>query len=120
MTAVPPLPVAPVLAVDGAEIAFLVGPFVPDADLLLLQPGDVGVAAQEPEQFDDDRTQMELLGPDQKEAFGEIEPHLVAEDREGARAGPVLLWNARVEDAAEELLVGLHDLSMAGAAGLWK
>ncbi len=42
------LPVAPLLAVDRAEFARLVGPFVPDADLAVLQPLDVGVAAQEP------------------------------------------------------------------------
>ena len=43
------LPVAPLLAVNRAEVAIGIGPFVPDADLALFQPGDVGVAAQEPQ-----------------------------------------------------------------------
>ena len=48
VTAVRRFPVAPLLAVDRAEIALFVGPFVPDADLVLLQPADIGVAAQKP------------------------------------------------------------------------
>src|SRR3546814_15694934 len=66
-------PIAPLLAVDGAEIAAFVGPFVPDGHLAILQPADVGVAAQEPEQFDDDRAQMELLGGQHRETRGEID-----------------------------------------------
>src|SRR3546814_2387025 len=62
MAAIGGRPIAPLLAVDGAEIAAFVGPFVPDGHLAILQPADVGVAAQEPEQFDDDRAQMALLG----------------------------------------------------------
>src|SRR3546814_5529232 len=61
MDAVRPLPVAPLLAVDGAEVARLVGPFVPDADLVLLEVRDVGVALQEPEQLDADRAQGSFL-----------------------------------------------------------
>src|SRR3546814_7478203 len=66
-------PIAPLLAVDGAEIAAFVGPFVPDGHLAILQPADVGVAAQEPEQFDDDRAQMALLGGQLRESRGAIE-----------------------------------------------
>src|SRR3712207_8043896 len=47
----------------------------------LLEPGDVGVAAQEPEQLDDDRAEVELLGRQQRETLGHVEAHLVAEDR---------------------------------------
>src|SRR3546814_8886218 len=91
MDAVRPLPVAPLLAVDGAEVARLVGPFVPDADLVLLEVRDVGVALQEPEQLDDDRAQVQLLGGEEREASLQVESHLVAEDRKGADAGAVLL-----------------------------
>ena len=69
---------------------------------------DIGVAAQEPEQFDQDRAQMQLLGGEQREALGEVEAHLVAEHGERAGAGPVLLRDALVEDPAEEVEIGLH------------
>jgi hypothetical protein len=77
------------LAVDRAEIAILVGPFVPDAHLAVLQPADIGVAAQEPQQFDDDRSDVELLGGEQGKARREIEAHLVPEHRARAGAGAV-------------------------------
>ena len=96
-----PFPVAPLLAVDRAELAALVRPFVPDPDPVLLQPGDVGLAAQEPEQFDDYRAQVELLGGQKREAVGKVEAHLVAEDGEGADSGPVFLLGALVEDPGE-------------------
>ena len=102
------LPAPPLLAVDRAEIARLVRPFVPDADLVLLQPADIGVAAQEPEQFDQDRAEVQLLGGEQGEALRQVEAHLVAEHRKRAGAGPVLLLDALVEDAPEEVEIGLH------------
>jgi hypothetical protein len=37
-------PAAPLVAVDGAEIAVFIGPFVPDADAVVVQVFDVGVA----------------------------------------------------------------------------
>ncbi len=36
-------PTAPLLAVDGSEIAVLVGPFVPDRDTVLVQVADVRI-----------------------------------------------------------------------------
>src|SRR3546814_10564219 len=38
MAAIGGRPIAPLLAVDGAEIAAFVGPFVPDGHLAILQP----------------------------------------------------------------------------------
>ena len=108
MTAVRRLPVAPLLAVDGAEIAVLVGPFVPDAHLAVLQPAHVGVAAQEPQQLDDDRSQVELLGGQHRKPLRQIEAHLVAEHAERARAGPVHLPRARIEHAAHQVEILLH------------
>ena len=61
-------PGAPLLAVDRAQFAVRVRPFVPDADAVLLQPAHVGVAAQEPQQLVDDGLQVQLLGGDQRKA----------------------------------------------------
>src|ERR1700712_2603782 len=44
-----PRPGAPLLTVDRAELARLVGPLVPDRDPALLQPAHIGVATQEPQ-----------------------------------------------------------------------
>ena len=109
-------PGAPLLAVDRAEIAVLVGPFVPDGDAVLVEIFDVGFAAQEPEQFVDDRFQMQLLGGEQRKAGGKVEPHLMAEDRAGADAGAVALLHALGEHAVHEVEILAHCLgSLAGS-----
>jgi hypothetical protein len=46
---------------------------------MLAQPGDVGVAPQEPQQLVDQRAHVDLLGRHQREAVGEIDAQLVAE-----------------------------------------
>jgi hypothetical protein len=101
-------PGAPLLTVDRAEVATLVGPFVPDADAVLAQIGDIGVPLQEPEQFVNDGFQVQPLGSDERKSFREVEAHLVAEDGQGARAGAIGLGVALVEDAPEEVVVFLH------------
>ena len=93
-------PRAPLLAVDRPELAALVGPFIPDGDALLAQPGDIGVAAQEPQQLADDRAQVNALRRDQREALRQIEAQLLAEQRQRAGARAVALARAAVEDAA--------------------
>jgi hypothetical protein len=60
-------PTAPLLAVDGTQVAALVGPFVPDGHRIVAQILDVRFAFQEPQQLVNDRAQMEFLGSDQRE-----------------------------------------------------
>jgi len=76
-------------AVDRTEIAVLVRPLVPDADPMLPEIGDVGVALQKPQQFVGDRLPVQPLRRQHRKAGGQIEAHLMAEDRAGSRAGPV-------------------------------
>ena len=47
-------PVAPLRAIDAAQVAVLVRPFVPDRHAVVVETFDVRVAAQKPEQFVDD------------------------------------------------------------------
>ena len=91
-----------------AQGAVGVGPFVPDPHAALLQPAGVGVAAQEPEQLVDDALQVHLLGGEQRETLLEVEAHLIAERRESAGAGAVVLSDAVGKYMAQEVLVLLH------------
>jgi hypothetical protein len=54
-------PRAPLRSIDRAEIAILVGPFVPDRNAVVFQIFDVGVAFEKPEQFVDDRFQRQYF-----------------------------------------------------------
>jgi hypothetical protein len=70
-----------------------------------LQPPGIAVAAQEPQQLEDDRLQVHLLRRHQREAFVQVEAHLVAEDALGAGAGAVGLGHAMHGDVAHEVFV---------------
>ena len=101
-------PGAPLLAVDGTEVAVRVGPFVPDRNAMRLEIGDVGVAAQEPDELAHDRLEMQLLGGDERKALPEIEPELPAEQRAHAGSGAVHFDRAVVKRLAHEIEIGLH------------
>jgi hypothetical protein len=51
---------------------------------------------------------VDLLGRHQREALGQVEAHLVAEHRERAGAGAVVLALAPVADEAHEVVVLAH------------
>ncbi len=104
-------PAPPLLAVHRAEFALRVGPLVPDADLVVLEVGDVGFALQEPQQLVHDRAQVQLLGGHQREAGVEIEAHLPAEHAARAGAGAVGFLRAVLEHVAQQVQVGLHGVA---------
>src|SRR5690606_31025768 len=98
LAAVGRAPLAPLRAVDRAEIAVLVGPFVPDRDAVAAQILDVRVACEKPQELVNDRAQMQLLRREQRETFREIEPHLMTEHAERACAGAIVLARAALAD----------------------
>src|SRR5437660_12860164 len=66
-------PRTPLISIDGTELASRIGPFVPDGDVVLMQPSDVGLAAKEPQQFINNRAQVKLLGCQQRKSVAQIE-----------------------------------------------
>ena len=68
-----------------------ISPFIPDADPVIRQILDVGVARQKPQQFVDDRFKVNFLGGEQRKTGIEVKPQLRAEDAQRAGAGAVIL-----------------------------
>ncbi len=101
-------PAAPLVAVDRAEVAVLVGPFIPDRHAVFLQVADVGLTFEEPQQLVDDRAQVAFLRRDQRKTLGQIEAHLVAEDAVGASAGAVALVSAVFTHMPHQVEVLFH------------
>ena len=62
-------PVAPLCPIDAAEVAFLIGPLVPDADIIFPQVADVCLAFQEPEQLVDDGAEVEFFRGEERETL---------------------------------------------------
>ena len=106
--AVGAFPGDPLFAVDGAEVAVFVGPFVPDAHAVFLQIAHIGVAFEEPEQLVDDAFQVQLFGGYERKAFAEIKAHLVSKAGDRARTGAVIFFDALFEYVAHEVEVLLH------------
>mgnify|MGYP006197158293 CR=1 FL=1 len=81
------------MAVNRPQLAIFISPLIPDADAVFLEVLDIGITLQKPQQLMDDRAQVQLLGCEEREALRQVEPHLVTEHAERARAGegPTLL-----------------------------
>jgi hypothetical protein len=101
-------PISPLLAIHGAEFALLVRPFVPDADVMIAQIFDVGVAAQEPQKLINDRPQVQLLGGHQRKAILKVEAHLITEHAQRAGSGAIALGGAVQPDVAQEVEILPH------------
>ena len=89
------------MAVDGAQLAVFVGPFVPDAHAMFLQIAHVGIALQEPQQLIDDAFQVQFLGGEHGEPVVEVVAALCAEDADGACSRAVALLGSLAEDAVK-------------------
>jgi len=85
-------PIAPLRAVDTAQVTIGIGPFIPDSHLVFVEILDIRITAQEPEQFMDDGTQMDLFGSQQRKGIPQREPGLGTEHGQcfdpGAVRGP--------------------------------
>ncbi len=105
-------PRPPLVAVDRAEVAVVVGPFIPDRDAVFFQISDIGRALQKPDQLMNNRLQMQLLGGHHREAFLQIETHLVTKYRSRTGTGTISFIGAMCENMAHEVKILMHDLLM--------
>jgi hypothetical protein len=101
-------PVRPLRAIDAAQVAVRVRPFVPDRHAVFVERFHVRLAAQKPEQLVDDGLEMGFLGRDERKAVAQRKAHLCAEDGIGAGAGAVGLELAVFEDVPEQIEVLNH------------
>ena len=72
---------------------------------------DVGVAGQKPQQLVNDRLERQLLGSQHRKSSGQIEAHLMAEDRQRAGAGAVAFLRAVRENSFQKVVVLIHDVA---------
>ena len=70
-------PAAPLVPVNWAQVSRLIGPFVPNANAIFLEVSNVGVSLEEPKQFMDDGTQVQLLRREHWKSFTQVKPHLI-------------------------------------------
>src|ERR1043166_5169817 len=95
------LPITPLSAVNPAEIAIVVGPFVPNADAVFVEVLDVSVSAQKPEQLVNYRFEVELFGSQQGESVFQWESLLRAEEGISPSTGAIGFEFALLQNQAE-------------------
>src|SRR3989440_8792861 len=61
-------PVAPLRTIDATEIASFVSPLVPDAHTMFVEITNIGIAAQKPKQFVNDRFDVQLFCCEERES----------------------------------------------------
>src|SRR5579859_2559859 len=108
MPAIRRRPRAPLVAIDRTELAVFVGPLVPDTYAVFLEITGIGLALQEPQQFMDDRLQVNLLRGQQRETGLQVEAQLRAEYTERAGAGAVLLAVSALQNVPHQIEVLTH------------
>ncbi len=59
--AVPAAPIAPLGAINSAQIPMFVSPFVPDGDAVFVQIANVRIATQKPKQLVNDRFDVQFF-----------------------------------------------------------
>ena len=89
--------------IDRSQIAFLIGPLIPDTHSVLLEVGRVRLTLEKPQQLVNDRAQVELLRGQQGKTPGEVEAQLGPEDPQSARARAGLTRLPVGEEVLEEI-----------------
>src|SRR5207237_10149643 len=82
-------PGAPLGSINSTEIAVRVRPFIPNRHAVLVEVLNICVAAEKPEQFVDDRLEVQFLGGNKRESILKRETRLGAKNGVGPGAGPV-------------------------------
>ena len=83
-------PGTPLMPVNRAQVAVLIGPFVPNGDAMVLEILHVRISGDKPQELVDDRLQVHFFCRKEGKAFRQVEPHLITEHALRARAGAVL------------------------------
>ena len=114
-----PLPRAPLRPVNPPKIPMLIGPFIPNRHAMLVQIAGIGVPAQKPKQFVDNRPHMHLLRRDKWKTLPQIEPRLRTKQAKGTRPRAVRPGTSLLENQIEQPMVFQHNaVSSASAARL--
>lgn len=103
-------PLAPLATIDGAEVAVLICPFIPNGYAVVLQVFDVGATFEEPQQLMNDGAQMQLFSGKAGEALAEVKTGLTTEHADGAGAGAVISAHTVGQHVIQQLKILFHDL----------
>src|SRR5699024_12710979 len=73
-------PRAPLHALDSAKLAVIIGPHIPNADLVLLQPRNIRLTAQKPQLLADNTVKINFLGGQQRKRFAQVITQLMPKE----------------------------------------
>ena len=98
-------PAAPLRTIHGAQIAVLIGPFIPNMHIVFLQPTHIRGTLQEPQQLIGKSLEKHRFRSEQRKILAQVESHLLAEQTDGARARAIGLQRALRQDTTHQILI---------------
>ena len=101
-------PRAPLVTINRAQFAVGVGPIVPYGNAVLAEPFDVGISPEKPQEFDNNRAQVELFSCQAGKALGQIETHLMPKNAPCSRTGAVAAVGAARKNSVQKIQVNTH------------
>ena len=96
------------MPVNRAQIPIGGSPFVPNGNTVLFKPFNVRLAPQKPEQFNNNRAQVELFRGQARKAIGQIKAHLVSENAASTRPRAVIAVAAGLKNSVKKVEVCTH------------
>lgn len=101
-------PVSPLRAINAAEVAVFIRPFIPDRNVVFAQIADVCVTFKEPEEFVDDGAEVEFFCGEKRESLIQIKSFLGAKDRIGAGAGAIAFESSFFQNESKKAVILFH------------
>ena len=98
-------PAAPLRTIHGAQIAVLIGPFIPNMHIVFLQPTHVRGPLQEPQQLIGESLEKHRFRGEQRKILAQVESHLLTEQADGARARAIGLQRALRQNTTYQILI---------------
>src|SRR6202012_2167326 len=98
----------PLGAIDATEIAMGIRPFIPDGHTIVIEPFDIGIAAEKPEQLVKNRLGVDFLGGEQRERVAQGTADLCTKEGIGAGAGAVRLKLSVFQDVPQQIEILSH------------
>ena len=106
---------SPVASVSRIEVAFRIGPGIPDLGVFA-QIADVVFARKIPEQLAQHGRPVHFLRREQRKALGQVNGVMRAEIGNGVDTGPALLELAVIENKPDQIQIFFHVNKMPRAA----
>ena len=96
------------MSIYRAQVSFPISPFIPDADTVFLEIGDIRISFQKPKKLVNNGFNVEFFCREERKAFAKIYAHLMTKYTDSPGACPITFTSAMIQYMVEEILINLQ------------